>query len=215
MSDKDDFNIFYIRFVDRVNTSQWSDERAKSELLNTLRTPTCERVIKCRKITLWTWSSLLEECRNRLCTKLSQPQLETELHELEPDENESPDEVMSRIEDIINRRDQESVDESTKDNLQAVTFLRLIHVHKRMYFYIKKKTTTLTEPYTLLHYARQYVKTHEHKDAHTVSLIQKELKLAKNALWTQNTKSENDVSPTDQAALKSVFTCINELNTQN
>ena len=130
VSDKDDFNIFYIRFADRVNTSQWSDERAKSELLNALRTTTCERVIKSRKITLWTWRSLLEECRNRLCTKLTQPQLETELHELEPDENESPDQVMSRIEDVINRRDQESVDENTKDNLQAVTFLRLIHIHK-------------------------------------------------------------------------------------
>ena len=177
-NDKDDFMLFYILFKDRVTKSNWTNDRAKTELLSSLQTPTCTRIIKTRKISLWTWNTLLDECKDRLCKKLSQAQLETELYELESIESEDPDICMGRVEEVIGKADQNEISDEIRNMLQATTFLRLIHVNQRMYYYIKDKSTTLNEPYTLLRHSKDYLRTRGHEDAHTMALVQKELKKA-------------------------------------
>ena len=160
----------------------------------------------------------MEECKDRLCKKLSGAQLETELYELDTVDGEDPDTCMGRVEEIVGQADQDTITDDTRNMLQATTFLRLIHVNQRMYFYIKEKSTALNDPYALLRHAREYLRTRGHEDAQTKLLVEKQLKKAgiepkteESAQTTSTTESTSKTTSAEAKDTKTVPTVVADM----
>ena len=116
--DKEDFSLFENRFLSMWRTAMWSDQRALSELIQNLQTPRAERVVRSKLISEWTAQTLLLACRERLGADQTLAQVQAQLYALETKPDESPDEAMCRVEDIISKAQVEELERRELSKIQ-------------------------------------------------------------------------------------------------
>ena len=198
--DTDDFNLFEMRFKSMWRLANWTGARALSELVQNLQTPRAERIVKSKDMSLWTADSLIDACHDRLCPNLSLSQVKTELYELEPNETETPEETMCRVEAIMNRAMQTPGNRAALNMLQRQTFIRLIAIHEPMFFYVNEKSRDHYEPYDALRVAKEYIRTHGHESSYFNKLVDRKLeKMGIEDKSNENSNSNNNNSSNSNA----------------
>ena len=173
--DKEDFSLFENRFLSMWRTAMWSDQRALSELIQNLQTPRAERVVRSKLISEWTAQTLLLACRERLGADQTLAQVQAQLYALETKPDESPDEAMCRVEDIISKAQVEELERRELSKIQRQAFLRLIHVHEPMYYYVNEHTIQTSDPYEALTLAKKYLRTRGHEADYFNKLVERQL----------------------------------------
>ena len=138
-----DFQIWAERFEGW--SANWNDERKLNELINLLQGP-AEDVLRTRRRVEWTAETLLEACRDRLTPGYSISQIELELSQMTEQPGQTPLEVMTRVEEITRKADND-IETSTLDQLKRAAFMRLMVSHKPMYHYINRNAKSRTDPY--------------------------------------------------------------------
>ena len=161
-----DFQIWAERFEGW--SANWNNERKLNELINLLQGP-AEDVLRTRRRLEWTAETLLEACRDRLTPGYSISQIELELSQMTEQPGQTPLEVMTRVEEITRKADNE-IETSTLDQLKRAAFMRLMVSHKPMYHYINRNAKSRTDPYEALRLAKEYVRDHGYQDQHIISL---------------------------------------------
>ena len=190
--DKEDFSLFENRFRTMWTIADWSSSRALQELIQNLQTPKAERVVRSKPYYKWDAMTLLEACRERLGADLNLPQIQAKLYELEPVYDETPDESMSRVEDVIARAITTDTESPDLNRLQRQAFLRLIHVHEPMYYYVSENALSLEDPYQALAVAKKYLRTRGHETDYFNKLV--EQRLTKLGVKPEVTSSSDDKS---------------------
>ena len=173
--DSEDFSLFENRFITMWRTANWSDQRALSELSQNLQTPRAESVVRSKLISEWNVQTLLDACRDRLGADQTLAQVQAKLYSLEPKPDESPDEAMCRVEDVISKAQIEELERHELNKIQRQAFLRLIHVHEPMYFYVTENKVSSSDPYEALTLAKKYLRTRGHEADYFNKLVERQL----------------------------------------
>ena len=173
--DKENFDLFENRYLSMWRTANWSEERALSELIQNLQTPRAERVVRSKLISEWTAATLLEACRERLGADLTLAQVQAQLYSLEPKSDESPDEAMCRVEDVIAKAQIDDLERRELNKVQRQAFLRLIHIHEPMYYYVNENSISTSDPYDALTLAKKYLRTRGHEADYFTKLVERQL----------------------------------------
>ena len=173
--DKEDFSLFENRYLTMWRIANWSDQRALSELIQNLQTPRAERVVRSKLISDWTAETLLQACKERLGADQTLAQVQAQLYSLETKPDESPDDAMCRVEDIIARAQVQELERRELNKIQRQAFLRLIHVHEPMYYYVTENSIATGDPYEALTLAKKYLRTRGHEADYFNKLVQRQL----------------------------------------
>ena len=213
--EKEDFSLFESRFRAMWRTANWSDDRALSELINNLQTARAERVVRSKPSSEWTAETLLNACSERLGADLNLAQVRAQLFEITLRMDESPDDAMCRIEDVIAHAKFLDRDRPELMRIQRQAFLRLIHAHEPMYFFVCDNSRDEGDPYDALNLAKQYLRTRGHETDYFNKLVERRLEKLGIESGSENkgtdghsrtlSKSEDRKSKTDSSIQVSAF----------
>ena len=118
---------------------------------------------------------MLLACRERLGADQTLAQVQAQLYALETKPDGSPNEAMCRVEDIISKAQVEELERRELSKIQQQAFLRLIHVHEPMYYYVNEHTIQTSDPYEALTLAKKYLRTRGHEADYFNKLVERQL----------------------------------------
>ena len=136
-----------------------------------------EDVVVSKKRDEWTSATLLQACRDRLSPGYTKVQIELALLQLQGKPEDSPDDVMKRIEEVTVKMDSD-LPTKTIDRLKHTAFMRMIQSHVPMYHHISNNAKDAEDPYEALKLARQYVQNHGHESMYMMQIAQQVMKQA-------------------------------------
>ena len=154
----------------------WDEERKLNELMNLLQ-GRAEDVVVSKKRDEWTAATLLQACRDRLSPGYTKVQIELALLQLQAKTEDSPDDVMKRIEEVTVKMDSD-LPTKTIDRLKHTAFMRMIQSHVPMYHHISNKAQEPEDPYEALKLAREYIQNHGHESMYMMQIAQQVMKQA-------------------------------------
>ena len=70
---------------------------------------------------------------------------------------------MCRVEDVIAKAQIDDLERRELNKVQRQAFLRLIHIHEPMYYYVNENSISTSDPYDALTLAKKYLRTRGHE----------------------------------------------------
>ena len=173
-NENDDIRLYIKRFESYAKTLNLTEEQQVSEFLAHGRGP-IEPIVLTKDLDTWKIQDLKDTVLQRLSPKWDMNQIEQELYKIQVDENDDPDTVMNKVEQVLIKRDPE-IQISRLRQTQFHHFVRLIHIHEPMHTFVLNELKTSTDPDQALESARKYLRTKGNDVTYIRHLVHKTLK---------------------------------------
>ena len=173
-SENDDIRLYIKRFESYAETLNLNEEQQVSEFIAHGRGP-IEPIVLTKDLDTWKIQDLKETVLLRLSPKWDMNQMEQELYKIQVDENDDPDTVMNKVEQVLIKRDPE-IQIPRLRQTQFHHFVRLIHIHEPMHTFVLNELKTSTDPDQALKSARKYLRTKGNDVTYIRHLVHKTLK---------------------------------------
>ena len=173
---KETFRSFLRRFEVHSDVNKLDAMTQKFELV-TSAIGAIDHILVRKDIKEWKIDELLAECKERMCPDLTETQIEEELYDLEVREEDKPEDIMRRVEEVLAKADPTELDRPSIQVMQCEHFMRLIHTFRPMFTYVRRQLGQKKDPLVALRLAKEYMREKGDENRYTTRLIEQRLSL--------------------------------------